>query len=227
MNTEAFIQMRKEFLEEMAAMDFTKGKEYANSENRFDNFNRIGAELGIPAEMVALVYFRKHVDAIFHFGKDLQKGYSLREIDALASEPIESRILDACNYLILLLGIIKDRRTALEADEKSANEASIEPSELVPILPHGPPGKSTVVDHDSLPKHSSDMNEQLLAEFHQNPRPDRVILHTPVLVQGFPPKHKPDLNAGAHWVNNSEAGNEEKGFLESPMKVGPGPEDTE
>jgi hypothetical protein len=63
----------------------TKGKEYGSSEDRFANFNRGAAALGLTNIQIAYVY-------------------------RVLSEPIEGRIVDAIAYLTLIAGMIKEER---------------------------------------------------------------------------------------------------------------------
>ena len=51
-------------LNEVVRMKNTKGKEYANSNDRFANFNRLSNELGLANYVVAYVYLKKHLDSI-------------------------------------------------------------------------------------------------------------------------------------------------------------------
>lgn len=74
----------------------TKGHEYARSEDRFGNFNRLSDILKVSREQIALVYFMKHLDSIVSFVTTGQKGV----------ENIQSRFHDAVNYLKLMAGMI-------------------------------------------------------------------------------------------------------------------------
>lgn len=98
MTFDEFDKIRLEFNKLEEATSFSKGKEYANSEDRLGNFNRISKTLDIPALKVAYVYFKKHLDAIEYVinGKN--------EI----SETFESRILDARLYLLLIYAIHRE-----------------------------------------------------------------------------------------------------------------------
>ena len=70
----------------------TKGKDYSANDDHFDNFKRQAEALGLKPEQVWAVYASKHWDAIMSFVRT----------GALASETIESRLLDLRNYLDLL-----------------------------------------------------------------------------------------------------------------------------
>ena len=77
-----------------------KGKTYSGELNAFCNFERIADELGINRKKVWWIYFRKHFDAINnHIGGNYND-----------PEPIEGRIMDAINYLILLYGMIEQEK---------------------------------------------------------------------------------------------------------------------
>ncbi len=79
----------------------TKGKEYAHSEDRFDNFNRLSIDLNMERLKVAYIYLGKHLDGIKSFinsGKEF------------SNERIEGRIVDAITYLMLIAGMIEENR---------------------------------------------------------------------------------------------------------------------
>lgn len=89
-----------------------KGGEYAHGEDRLDNFKRNAAQLGLNAEEVWAVYFRKHLDSISTYVQDIRKG-----IDRPRSEHILGRFDDAINYLILGKGLVIDREKAEKKDK--------------------------------------------------------------------------------------------------------------
>lgn len=97
----------------------SKGIEYSGEENRFKNFDELSEELGTEPEFIAWVYFRKHIDSIKNYIKNINnEGYTSK-----LSEPIEGRINDARNYLALLGGMIARRaRTKLFDTTKTASE---------------------------------------------------------------------------------------------------------
>ena len=103
---------RKEFnifqeilINEVIAMKDTKGKEYANSESRFANFDRLAASLGIPNIQVAWIYTAKHLDSIASYCRTGQ---------TFSSEPIRGRIVDAIVYLTLIAGMIEEKELGEE-----------------------------------------------------------------------------------------------------------------
>ena len=83
------------------AMCQLKAREYANSEDRLANFKRNAAILGISPETILMVYMMKHIDAIGHF---------VKSGGSVGSEPIEGRIMDAQNYLDLLICLLAERK---------------------------------------------------------------------------------------------------------------------
>jgi hypothetical protein len=100
MTFQQFDEYQEALLKEVVVMKTTKGKEYANSEDRFANFNRLAPRLGISNLAVCLVYLTKHMDAIESYCKN-QRVYS--------TESIQGRIVDAITYLTLLGGMIKQK----------------------------------------------------------------------------------------------------------------------
>lgn len=97
MNFPEFETVQDKTLSECRAMSGTKGKEYANSEDRFANFNRLAERLHLDRKLVWLVYFTKHMDAIESF---------VHLNRTLSEENIHGRIVDAITYLTLLDGMI-------------------------------------------------------------------------------------------------------------------------
>jgi hypothetical protein len=93
-------------------MGDTKGKEYANSESRFANFDRAADELGLTNIQVAWVYVKKHLDGIASFCRT-QKEFS---------EPIEGRIVDAIVYLTLIAGMIAEKEEDENGKDREAEK---------------------------------------------------------------------------------------------------------
>lgn len=78
-----------------------KGTDYTiGSTDRLHNFRTVGEFTGLDPKATLGVYFYKHVAAIFAFIKDGQR----------ESEPIEGRICDAINYLLLLSKMIAESK---------------------------------------------------------------------------------------------------------------------
>jgi len=87
-----------------------KGREYAGDEDRLANFKRGAANCGVKPETVLYVYLSKHIDSLSTFIRDLEKSDSLGSVEEKLSEPIAERIKDAINYLLLLHGLIQERK---------------------------------------------------------------------------------------------------------------------
>lgn len=75
--------------------------EYALSQDAFDNFNRLAAELGMDRKKVLMVYFSKHRDGVISF----LKGHVSQR------EPVQGRIKDMIVYLLLLWGMIEEEQS--------------------------------------------------------------------------------------------------------------------
>lgn len=99
MTFEEFDILTDLLLGEVRLMRDTKGKEYTDGLERFDNFNRLAAELDLPRLKVWQVYFTKHMDAIRSY---------IRTGQTHSTEPIRGRIVDAITYLTLLAGMIEE-----------------------------------------------------------------------------------------------------------------------
>lgn len=95
-------------LEECDRVLKSKGNDYTQRQpgdkGRLKNFYRNGERLGLPAVKILALYLNKHLDAIETFVRHGQ----------VESEPIEGRIVDAVNYLLLLAKLVR-----VEARENS------------------------------------------------------------------------------------------------------------
>ena len=102
MTVDDFIKWAEVMQEEENKLMLAKGEEYTVSDSdKFKNFKSIGERMGLPPEMIALVYLLKHMDSI--------RNYVLHGKES-SNEPIRGRIQDARNYLLLLGGIIEENK---------------------------------------------------------------------------------------------------------------------
>ena len=93
----------------------TKGHDYTQGRGRLANFYTNATRLGVPARTILAVYLNKHLDAIETFLRD----------GAVKSEPIEGRICDAINYLLLLAKMVRVEVRDDAADAEKAIGESI------------------------------------------------------------------------------------------------------
>lgn len=101
MKVDTFFKMMKSIQKDELNIMINKGKEYTvSNDDKLKNFKSIGERLDIAPETVCMTYLLKHMDSIRNY---------IRTGKTFSDEPIEGRILDARNYLLLLLGIIKDK----------------------------------------------------------------------------------------------------------------------
>lgn len=104
--------MKREHLLNLVALAHTrqisllegKGQEYSGPDDALANFKRLGASLALRPETVLLVYATKHWDSITSYVRNLSA-----ETAPVLSEPIEERLADLCNYMMLLQGLIAER----------------------------------------------------------------------------------------------------------------------
>ena len=99
MTHDDFANHQASIVEAIIQLGNTKGKEYARSDNRFDNFNRTADSLDLPRLKVAYIYLVKHLDAITSYCKNGE---------VISTESIHSRIYDAILYLMLIDGMIEE-----------------------------------------------------------------------------------------------------------------------
>lgn len=88
----------KELLDKCLKLRQTKGIEYSNSDDINANF-KAGEKLGLTPEQTCMVYALKHYQSIEYYVKN-QK---------YLSEPIEGRIQDLVNYLLILYSLLRDK----------------------------------------------------------------------------------------------------------------------
>ena len=102
MKVKEFFDWAKSVQKKENEIMFVKGKEYTVSDkDKFKNFKSIAERMGTTPKKVAMIYLLKHMDSI--------RNYTLHGIES-SNEPIEGRIMDARNYLLLLGGIIKENK---------------------------------------------------------------------------------------------------------------------
>ena len=93
-------QLISTLLERAAELRLVKGNDYSGMEDVNLNFKRGAARVGLDAKTVTMIYLMKHMDAIETFVRD----------GKVKSEPIEGRIVDAVNYLLILASIIEEEK---------------------------------------------------------------------------------------------------------------------
>ncbi len=96
MTFEDFDNMMENTFETLREVRRTKGKEYANSDDRLDNFKRISKKKGVSPLVVAGIFLDKHLDALDYYIKN----------GKVESEAITGRIDDAILYLFLIKGLV-------------------------------------------------------------------------------------------------------------------------
>ena len=103
-----FEKLYKQMVKEEMSLSLTKGKEYTQGKDRFDNFKRLGKELKCPhcskpvgPQFILWIFLKKHMDSII----------SYINTSKTFSESIQGRISDARLYLALLRGLIEEEKT--------------------------------------------------------------------------------------------------------------------
>jgi len=114
MTNEEFTQESKTLIKTCLITLGTKGVEYQSSkkgdDNVFDNFERAANDLGVDRIIPLKIYMNKHWDSICTFIRRLNSNQSLKEVEADMSEPINGRIVDLINYLLLMNSMINEER---------------------------------------------------------------------------------------------------------------------
>jgi lysyl-tRNA synthetase class I len=118
MNYQDFIEIVKKQVEVERSILETKGKDYTmENEDRLYNFKLVAELVGITPKQVLMVYWLKHVLSILSHSKGLQE-----------TEPIEQRIADVRNYMLLYRGLdteeeFKDDEIAMHIDDLEKQDA--------------------------------------------------------------------------------------------------------
>jgi hypothetical protein len=92
-------QIIESLLYEAEQLRVRKGNDYSGKEDVNSNFHRLAKKLNLKPETILWVYLTKHLDSIETY---------IRE-GKLESEPIENRIIDSVNYLLILQSLIKEK----------------------------------------------------------------------------------------------------------------------
>jgi len=117
MTFKEFDQIIYNFEKQIQAISASKGREYANGEDRLGNFKRISEELDELSPMkVAWVFIAKHLDSI---------KFAINNPSIETSEKFESRCLDVIVYMMLLYALY------IEEQEKVLYALYIEKQEKV------------------------------------------------------------------------------------------------
>lgn len=111
---ETFMQQYCKGVMETKGTEYSRGEEDVNS-----NFKRVAADLGMNPQQVLWVYMRKHLDSIAYF---------VKTGETKSEEPIEGRVGDAVNYLLILASLIEETRREGEwvPERKTASQIAAE-----------------------------------------------------------------------------------------------------
>tara|TARA_A100001515_G_scaffold144858_2_gene150421 strand:+ start:742 stop:1065 length:324 start_codon:yes stop_codon:yes gene_type:complete len=99
MTAKEYKKLRDKFIAETLKLSDEKRVEYTegnHNDNILWNFENIAKELGLTPMQVLSVYLNKHISSLRNFFKD-GKEYS---------EPIEGRVSDMINYLLLMVAML-------------------------------------------------------------------------------------------------------------------------
>lgn len=98
MDKERFKKVRQTLIDKIFKTAEAKGEDYTKgSVDVLANFKEVGKKLKLNPKQILLVYMDKHQEAIANY---------IQTNGRSESEPIEERIIDNINYLLLLWGLI-------------------------------------------------------------------------------------------------------------------------
>lgn len=101
MTQDELLGLSKHLYDQRWRLMIEKNDSYASNVDCLFNFDEAGRALGKTPEEILAVYFHKQISSILTYCRDPK---------AYISEGIESRIMDAANYLDLLYGMVKRGR---------------------------------------------------------------------------------------------------------------------
>lgn len=116
MNQKQFETYTAWLLEQSAGLLVSKGAEYAGSEDRLSNFKRGAIDTGASPERVCWIYLSKHLDSLKTFIRTGKQG----------SEPIQGRVVDALNYVILLGALLYEAQIRKDSEPGWKSQADAE-----------------------------------------------------------------------------------------------------
>lgn len=106
MTPNEFDKLVEDTLAEVKKLMATKGPDYTQgSQNRLQNFYKVGNALGVPPLVVWGVYAGKHWEAIMSFIRGIRE-----------SEPVDTRIFDLISYLLIVRCIIHEEQQKSKKD---------------------------------------------------------------------------------------------------------------
>lgn len=98
MDNKTFFRLQEKLFDDCVSISKAKGEEYTiGSGQKFDNFERTAAILGLDRSDVVHTFLIKHLQSILYYKK-----YGKEASD----ESIRGRYIDAINYLVLDYGMI-------------------------------------------------------------------------------------------------------------------------
>lgn len=112
MNAEEFEKVSKELIDHCWELLFSKSKEYANDNNRLENFKRPTTLFNTNQAKVCLMYDSKHIASMVKMAEDVDKGI------IPSRELLVEKVGDYINYGLLfyanMLEIIDNRSLAIK-----------------------------------------------------------------------------------------------------------------
>jgi hypothetical protein len=116
-----FTELCSEFAEREQALLSWKNTEYANQEDKLQNFREISALLGVPMSQVALTYMLKHTQAVKKQVMDRSFNWAW---ETEGGEGFKQRIADIRNYCLLLAACLEEEneKEKLEVAKNGSTE---------------------------------------------------------------------------------------------------------
>lgn len=114
MDRSLYHEVREELINKALEVSDRKGRDYTiGSSDAHENFKSVAERTGLTPIQVLGIYLMKHQDAISNY---------IKVGGQFESEPIQERIIDNINYLMLLWGLILDEQTKGSEDEKKSSD---------------------------------------------------------------------------------------------------------
>lgn len=129
MDNARFTKLVDETWGELTSLLHVKGGEYSGYDDRLANFKRSALDAGTTPLQALLIFMGKHYDAVKTYIRDDAAG-NIRP----ASEPIDGRVHDLINYLLLFKAMLVEDRERVGQELGHFDPTPIPRDEKIEIL---------------------------------------------------------------------------------------------
>jgi hypothetical protein len=120
MNRGELVKLAEETFETCKSLLAGKGAEYSKDNNVFSVFEKCGDDLDVSPLIPIKLFMDKHYSSITSYVKKVVNGADIDKLNSELSEPIDGRIQDMINYLIILEAYIKSQSSKVNSEVNSS-----------------------------------------------------------------------------------------------------------